>query len=323
ADTGHDRILVFDREGALLARYGGLCGPGFRDGPSEQAQFRRPRSVVSTPEALWVADTGNHALRRIDLRQDRVDTVIGDRVRGLPLLLPQPVEDTRLASPWDLAGPWGDRLLIANAGTHQILAYDMARDRVLPLAGSGIEAMEDGPGDEALLAQPSGLALSPSEACLYFTDAESSSLRRMELARPYGVKTLIGTGLFGFGCADGSAAEAKMQFPQGLCLAADGDGVWVADRYNHRLCHWSAKAQTLTGLDAPWNTVLHHGEVSGLLALPGNRLLTAVSAQHRVLLLDLAQRTARPWGHHQEIPARRPAPVEDEALASRPGSGFN
>ncbi|MCF8500514.1 MAG: redoxin family protein, partial [Rhodospirillum sp.] len=119
ADTGNHRILVLDRTGGPRLRVG--ADLGFVDGPLEDARFQAPQSAFSSPDgtALYVADTGNHALRRIDLRRRRVETLAGQGWRGPPLLLGQHAQDAMLASPMDLALD-GDRLYFTNAGTHQV-----------------------------------------------------------------------------------------------------------------------------------------------------------------------------------------------------------
>jgi DNA-binding beta-propeller fold protein YncE len=211
ADTGHDEVVVLDPSrdpsrdpgGAELQRLGA-------------GDLRRPSGMVLAGETLYVADTGNHALRALDLASGTLTTVAGPPLR----------------SPWGLA--WdGRRIFIANAGTHQIWVYDPATAEAAPFAGTGAEGGRDGEARDAWFAQPSGLAL--MEGVLYVADAETSSIRAIsDLDGTPKVRTVCGAGdLFGFGDRDGTGPAAALQHPIGL--AAGGGAVYVADTFNHKL----------------------------------------------------------------------------------------
>ena len=65
SDTGHHRVLAVDREtGAVVA----VCGsgePGLRDGEATEAQLRSPQGLVRDGDTLYIADTENHAIRKV------------------------------------------------------------------------------------------------------------------------------------------------------------------------------------------------------------------------------------------------------------------
>ncbi|HSI03897.1 MAG TPA: hypothetical protein VLC93_05450, partial [Myxococcota bacterium] len=65
--------------------YAGFLGLGYDDGPLSDATFNGPVGVTydATRDVLWVADTGNHVIRRIDVLQGQVSTFAGrTRLRG-------------------------------------------------------------------------------------------------------------------------------------------------------------------------------------------------------------------------------------------------
>src|SRR5690606_14889920 len=76
ADSGHRRILECEHGGRVLRQFGS-GGPGFIDGPMELSAFNRPQGICLQRDMLYVADSGNHAVRRIQLRTGDIDTVCG------------------------------------------------------------------------------------------------------------------------------------------------------------------------------------------------------------------------------------------------------
>ena len=76
ADTNHNRIIISDLSGTVRA----VVGSGaedFIDGGYAAAAFNHPQGMELVAEALYVADTENHAIRRVDLIAETVDTVAG------------------------------------------------------------------------------------------------------------------------------------------------------------------------------------------------------------------------------------------------------
>jgi DNA-binding beta-propeller fold protein YncE len=229
SDTGHHRLLVCSLDGQNC-RTIGTGEPGFADGSASEARFNHPQGLALDGDTLYVADTRNAAIRRVDLASDEVTTVAGTGEPGMGMPSAGPAHDVELRSPWDLAlhDGW---LYIAMAGTHQLWVLDLERERVEPFAGNGVEAIRDGLRAVAWLAQPSGLVA--ADGRLYFADSETSAIRFAELPPEDGVHTLVGTGLFDFGDVDGVGDDARLQHPIGLDVA--GGVVYVADSYNHKI----------------------------------------------------------------------------------------
>ncbi|MBA2277176.1 MAG: alkyl hydroperoxide reductase [Chloroflexia bacterium] len=231
ADTGHHRILSTDLGGRTIAVFGdGIAA--LRDGDAGTAQFNQPRGLALRSGALFVADTGNHALRHVDLDSGMVTTVAGTGALGRTRQ-PGPPRGTALRSPWDLA--WvGDELWIAMAGSHQLWALDPATRALRVAAGTGVESIHDGPLAEATFAQPSGLTM--IDDALYLADAETSSIRRVDLQTAR-VRRLVGRGLFDFGDQDGRGDEVRLQHPLGVAARREGDeiAIYIADSYNDKI----------------------------------------------------------------------------------------
>src|ERR671932_1067472 len=76
ADSNHNRIVIAKLDGTLLDTVG-TGARGATDGAFDRATFYRPQGLALDGDALYVADTENHLLRRIDLRARTVETVAG------------------------------------------------------------------------------------------------------------------------------------------------------------------------------------------------------------------------------------------------------
>jgi thiol-disulfide isomerase/thioredoxin len=77
ADTYNHRVKRVDSATREARAFAGSGDPGLVDGPAELARFREPGGIAVAPDGTraYVADTNNHALRTVDLRTGRVDTV--------------------------------------------------------------------------------------------------------------------------------------------------------------------------------------------------------------------------------------------------------
>ncbi len=299
SDTLHHRVLVADTRGRIKQVFGGSA-PGLVDGGSDSARFSSPQGLVFGDGKLYVADTGNHAVRAIDLERDEVTTVAGTGRMGRNQTGGPDATVVSLRSPWDVELD-GDLLYIAMAGDHKIWRLDLRAGRIGAYAGSGHEGVRDGELAVAEFSQPSGLSLAGD--WLYVADAESSALRRINL-REGRVETLVGTGLFDFGDRDGSFGQAQFQHPLGVGVLANGD-VIVADTYNHkikRLNVQSRTAQTLLGTGRPGDArdaehLIELNEPGGL-AVSGDQVLIVDTNNNRVLRYDMEKRELQHWPVH-------------------------
>lgn len=266
ADTGHGRVLECDWD--AVARTAVVV--------TEHTGFVEPRGLAALAGHMYVADRGGHSVWRLDGSQ-RV-RVAGTRRLGSGAIAPGPGVAAHLRSPWGLTAV-GGRLAIAMAGTHQLWLLDPGSGALSLIAGTGGEALSDGPPARSALAQPTGVAWLPDGA-LAFSDCESSAVRVMT-ARA--VRTLVGTGLFDFGDRPGVGDAALLQHCEDV--AVHGSVLAVADTYNDRI----ERVDPATRECAPWP-----GEagVKGKLREPGGvwsdgaTLLVADTGHHRVVVVE-------------------------------------
>ncbi|XP_064120457.1 NHL repeat-containing protein 2-like isoform X1 [Macrobrachium nipponense] len=260
SDSGHNRILIVDKSGTVKTVIGsGL--KGFSNGSFSEASFRNPQGLVyHHPNTIFVADTDNHAIRKIDIALEVVTTFVGTGQQGSDLEGGQIASKQAISSPWDLCmaksldqtGDSEDNLLIiAMAGTHQIWGVFLTEGTwfkgssypsmtAVRLAGSGAEENRNTTYPfRAGFAQPSGVTLGTfsGQSIVYVADSESSSIRKFSLIDG-AVKGVVGAArdpmdLFAYGDIDGCGVDAKLQHPLGV--AALDENVYIADSYNHKI----------------------------------------------------------------------------------------
>lgn len=327
ADSGHHRVLELTREGQFVRAFGdgvpGLVDGGAAGRGEPAARFRGPQGLVVWREALWVADTLNHALRRVDLESGLVTTIAGTGAQGWERRGVHPAAEVSLASPWDLL-PFDGGLVIAMAGTHQLWRYDPQAGTVAVWAGDGSERRLDAPTRfAAAFAQPSGLASDGS--AIYVADSESSSIVRVTAEGV--VETVAGAraepkDLFHFGDEDGVGHGRRFQHPLGVAWV--GDRLWVADTYNHKLKTVTPEGRVTTvlgdGTPGRSDDPPRFAEPAGLAAL-GTTLYVADTNAHALRRVDTVTGTVttlRLVGVPVPTAVAAAATVGDEAFAPGP-----
>jgi thiol-disulfide isomerase/thioredoxin len=318
SDSNHNRIVIATLDGQLLDIIGsGEIGQA--DGDFRSASFNHPQGCALTGDTLYVADTDNHMLRKVDLKAKSVTTIAGtgeqaahpwpglelaEQTQRLPDRWVGVPQGMALNSPWAL---WVHKqdLYIAMAGPHQIWKMPLSEKEIGPYAGNGREDIVDG----ALLpkrpymqgfsafAQPSGL--SSDGTWLYVADSEGSSIRAVPFDPRGRVKTIVGSDhldqgrLFAFGDKDGPRKDAKLQHClEVVCVKGK---LYVADTYNHKIKMVDAKTgetKTIAGTgkrgDSDDPPEFH--EPAGL-AYANGKLYIADTNNHKLRTLDLASGT--------------------------------
>ncbi len=312
ADTGHHRIIRATLDGAESLVIGS-GEPGRVDGEFAIARFRAPQGLAldAARNELYVADTGNHLIRRIDLESGRVTTVAGNGEIGRAQTPEGPALNTPLNSPWDLALHKG-KLYIAMAGPHQIWVYDPTADTVGVFAGTGGEGRADGPVAQAAFAQPSGLTGDGSR--LYVADSEISAIRMLDFEPGPStsrdgkggprVKTLAGDDLFQFGDRDGRGDLARLQHPLGVAWVPvgvpGGGSVYVADTFNHKIRRLDPAMRELTtfaGKNVPGSEdgppLMARFREPGGISYAKGKLFVADTNNHRIRTVELPSGTVK------------------------------
>ena len=288
SDSNHNRIILSTLEGEVRQVIGS-GEVGFANGDFRIASFDHPQGMALDGDVLYVADTENHAIRRVDLAGGKVETVAGTGRQARGFGKGGDALSTDLSSPWDLALHDGT-LYIAMAGIHQLWSLDLEAKQVRPYAGNGREAPVDGPLLTASLDQPSGITTDGK--VLYFADSEASAIRTADLNDSGRVSTIVGQDLFVFGDVDGTGDAVRLQHPIGIHFH---DGVlYIADTYNNKIKRVFPQTRSVltmlgTGepgyLDDEANQALFH-EPGGVSVAAG-KLYVADTNNHAIRVADL------------------------------------
>ncbi|MCG8436222.1 MAG: redoxin domain-containing protein [Gammaproteobacteria bacterium] len=278
ADSNHHRIVVSNFDGEVLQIIGS-GEPGLKDGSYEEASFKQPQGLTLDGNGyLYVADTENHALRRIDLEKETVATLAGTGKQNYLTGSMYKADGTGLNSPWDVLYHDGN-VYIAMAGQHQLWRYTVAEEQLMLFAGTGREALDDGDRLRGGLNQPSGLATDGER--IFFADSEASAIRYAEVRENGDMETIVGTGLFDFGDIDGKGNTVRLQHPLGVDYQ-DGQ-LFIADTYNDKIKRVDPEARTSTTIAGG------EGELNepGGLSISGDRIYIADTNNHEIKVFDI------------------------------------
>jgi thiol-disulfide isomerase/thioredoxin len=285
ADSTHNRIVITQLDGTLVATIGS-GESGATDGSFAKASFFRPQGMAWDGKSLYVADTANHLIRRVDLQSKTVETIAGTGSQGVEVLKVGSARTVALSSPWDLQ-LIGRALYIAMSGLQQIWKLDLDKNEVATFAGSGREGTLDAPLLEARFGQPSGIT--SDGKMLYTADAEGNVVRAIDTEKGE-VRTLVGSPRFEFGDKDGQGGEARLQHP--LSVLALNDQILIADTYNHKIKELDPKKRTVKTLLGTGKPGQRDGnapsfyEPAGLSVAKG-KLYVADTNNHAIRVVDL------------------------------------
>lgn len=290
ADSSHNRIVVAGLDGNVQEVIGS-GKKGLSDGAFEAASFDNPQGMALDGSLLYVADTDNHALRKVDLANRTVETIAGNGKQASIHNQGGPGKEIELNSPWDLV-IHQNRLYIAMAGPHQLWQMNLTDGALRPHAGSGREGLVDGPLRSAALAQPSGLATDGAK--LFFVDSEVSAVRSADFSSDGRVETVVGLDLFEFGDRDGVGPAVRLQHPLGITWKAPF--LLVADTYNNKIKQVDPAMRRCTTLLGSGEEGFQDGDSPrfdepGGLCVAGDRLFIADTNNHAIRVADLESKS--------------------------------
>ncbi|MEZ4365468.1 MAG: hypothetical protein R2939_04160 [Kofleriaceae bacterium] len=296
ADTFGHRVRRIDA-GGVTTVVAGLGSPGGRGdgGPATSAEVDRPQGVaVDGLGNVYIADRGNHRVRKVDAGTGRISTVAGTGVGGFG-------GDGGAAAAAQLQDPTGVALdglgnvYIADSGNARVRKVTAATGVITTLAGSGVvgDTGDGGLAVAAQLKQPAGVAVAAS-GDVYIADYGAHRVR-IVYADSGVIKGFAGTGVAGYAGDGAKASLARLRNPASVALG--GDRLYIADAGNHRVrsvtLGASPQIDSFAGTDAFGYTDGDDGHPARTVSLY-NPLGVAVAPSGTVIIADtLNQRIRR------------------------------
>jgi len=173
---------VVRRVAAKTGRISTVAGTGKRGysgdgGPATKATFNRPHSIaLDAVGGLYIADIGNHRIRRVDLETGIVESIAGSEERRLP-------KDGQVAKGNPILGPRalfidGNTMWVALREGHSVWKLDLKKGTLHHVAGTGKKSFsgDGGPAKHATFNGPKGIAVGP-DGTVYVVDTENQAIR--------------------------------------------------------------------------------------------------------------------------------------------------
>jgi sugar lactone lactonase YvrE len=243
-DSGSNTIRIIDIATNAVTTIGstdGLAGSVDSAIPAD-VRFFLPIGITTDGTDLYVTDSYNHTIRRINILTKAVTTLAGisrtngatDGVQGV----------ARLNRPGRITTD-GVNLYLADFGNRAIRRIDILSGTVTTIAGASTPGVAekisqdnngtaDGIGTTARFFQPNGITTDGTY--LYVTDTYQNTVRRVEKSSPYNVTTISGIAkafsdpTLGVGGAVDSPGTPSFYSPIGI--TTDGVSLFVADSEN-------------------------------------------------------------------------------------------
>jgi N-acetylneuraminic acid mutarotase len=257
ADACNEIVQKIDRSSGLISviagtpDYSGYNG----DGIAATSSFLQcPYGIAfDSSDNLYIADTCNQRIRKVDHASGLISTVAGSGSQGFSGDGAQ-ATSADLNYPYDVAVDGSKNLFIADYDNQRIRRVDATAGVITTIAGGGSDTSSNGiAATSAQLSCPEGVALDPA-GDVFLSDECTETVRKVDSSG--NISTIAGTiNTYGFSGDGGTATSAVLAGPWGIFVSAAGD-LYIADANNNRIrkvtgVATSTQAATLIQVTAP------------------------------------------------------------------------
>ncbi len=236
ADARNHRIRRVDAKSGVITSVAGqgMRGLGGDNGPALSALMSYPTAVTLDEEGnLYIADSENGGIRRVDRKTGIISSVTGEGVPGAKTdSSGTPTIRGLFVAPVGLIYDGKGSLYVADAYLNRVKKVEVATHKVTIVAGKGVNQYcgDGGPAREACLNQPAGVALDVA-GNVYIADAGNDRVRKVDIKSGI-VTTVAGSGQRGFSGDNGPATKANLAFPTGVAVDPKGRVVIIEPNNN-------------------------------------------------------------------------------------------
>lgn len=240
ADQGSNRIRQVNALTGIITTVAGTGSPGC-SGPTcfsgdgsaaTAAQLWRPWGVAWGGD-LYIADSENHRVRRVNAQTGIITTVAGTGNQGYSGD-GSAATGAQLFTPLAIAVDAEGNLFIADLQNHRIRRVDFQTGIITTVAGNGVGGFsgDGGPATASALWNPSGVAIDGA-GNLLVVDQRNNRIRSVN-AQTGIITTVAGTGTAGFNGNNLLATAAQLWNPSGIAVDAAGN-LLIVDNFNNRI----------------------------------------------------------------------------------------
>jgi len=272
-------VVLCSSKDCRIETFAGSCsGDG---GNATSAALYYPYGVaVSSSNEIYIADTGNHRIRKIST-SGIITTIAGTGIASFS-------EDGGLATKATLNNPRG----IAVSSSNEIYIVDTGNQRIRKISTSGIITTIAGTGTasfsgdggnatSASLSDPYGVAVSSSNE-IYIADTGNHRIRKISTSGI--ITTIAGTGIASFSGDRGYATNATLSHPHGVAISSSNE-IYIADTTNQRIRKISASGIITTMVGTGIASFSGDGDYASNGVL-NNPYSIAISSSNEIYIAD-------------------------------------
>jgi hypothetical protein len=226
------RVLKVDTGGMLIVVAGdGTSAYSGDGGPATSAGFSVTGVAVDTAGNLYIADTYNYRVRKVDT-SGTITTVAGNGTSGYSGDGGPATSASLSYCGYSVAVDTAGNLYIADPCNYRVRKVD-ASGTITTVAGTGVDAYygDGGAATSAFLTYPSGVAVDVA-GNLYIADLYSERIRKVDASGI--ITTVAGNGTPGYSGDGGPATSASLSYPAGVAVDTGGN-LYIVDPGNIRI----------------------------------------------------------------------------------------